>query len=197
MTREMFIRSLRELLTPLGEAKCNKFLSYYEELIEDYKESGLTEQEVFEKIGAPQSIADYILSEQENPRKIIMSKSTNKTLVIVLLILGFPLWGSLLFAAALTLLSVYIVIWCVPFTTGVSAVAFFAAALVSIIGSPFMIADSLAVGVVQLGFGVAYFGISILLGLISVGVTKWTAGITKAFTFKIINLFHRKGVESC
>ena len=62
MTKTTFIDTLRGLLQSLNEDECNKFISYYEEIIEDYKENGLTEEEVIKKIGTPQSIADNILS---------------------------------------------------------------------------------------------------------------------------------------
>ncbi|QAS61967.1 HAAS signaling domain-containing protein [Clostridium septicum] len=51
MTKSTFIDTLRGLLESLNEDECNKFISYYEEIIEDYKESGLTEEEVIKKLG--------------------------------------------------------------------------------------------------------------------------------------------------
>ena len=132
MTKSTFIDELRGLLESLNEDECNKFISYYEEIIEDYKESGLTEQEVIEKIGSPQSIANNILSEQDSIN-INIPSFNSKILNMILLILGFPLWGSLLLTAVLLILSAYIIIWCIPFTTGVSSIAFFVASLVSII----------------------------------------------------------------
>lgn len=188
MNKSTFIETLRRLLKPLGKDECNKFISYYEEIIEDYKESGLTEQEIVEKIGSPESIANNILSEQDSIN-INIPSFKSKILNIVLLILGFPLWGSLLLAAVLLVLSAYIIIWCIPFTTGVSSIAFFAASLFSIIGSPFMMADILSVGIVQLGIGVALVGISILLGLITIYLSKKILVITNKLTFKVFKLF--------
>ena len=104
---------------------------------------------------------------------------------MILLILGFPLWGSLLLTAVLLILSAYIIIWCIPFTTGVSSIAFFVASLVSIIGSPFMMADVLTVGIVQLGLGITSVGISILLGLVTIYLSKKFIVITKQLTFKV------------
>lgn len=192
MSKSIFIDTLRELLEPLNKEESDKFISYYEEIIEDYKESGLTEQEVIDKIGSPQSIANDILSEQDS---INIPSSNSKILNKILLILGFPLWGSLLLTAVLLILSVYIVILCIPFTTGVSSIAFFGAALVSILGSPFMIFDTLNVGVVQLGLGVSSIGISILLGFITIYLSKNIIGITKDLTFKVLKSFKKKVVK--
>lgn len=194
MTKTTFIDTLRELLQSLNEDECNKFISYYEEIIEDYKESGLTEEEVIKKIGTPQSIADNILSEQDSINIKVPSLSS-KILNVILLILGFPLWGSLLLALVLLILSAYIIIWCIPFTTGASSIAFFVAALISIIGSPFMMADVLTVGIVQLGLGVSSVGLSILLGCITIYLSKKLVIITKKLTFKIFKSFNKKVVK--
>ncbi len=192
MSKSIFIDTLRGLLEPLNKEERDKFISYYEEIIEDYKESGLTEQEVIDKIGSPQSIANDILSEQNS---INIPSSNSKILNKILLILGFPLWGSLLLTAVLFILSVYIVILCIPFTTGVSSIAFFGAALVSIIGSPFMMFDTLNVGVVQLGLGVSSIGMSILLGFITIYLSKNIIGITKDLTSKVLKSFKKKVVK--
>lgn len=133
MTKSTFIDTLRGLLESLNEDECNKFISYYEEIIEDYKESGLTEEEVIKKIGSPQSIAKNILSEEDSIN-INIPSFNSKILNIILLILGFPLWGSLLLTVVLLILSAYIIIWCIPFTTGVSSIALLTAALFSIVG---------------------------------------------------------------
>lgn len=194
MTKTTFIDTLRELLQSLNEDECNKFISYYEEIIEDYKESGLTEEEVIKKIGTPQSIADNILSEQDSINIKVPSLSS-KILNVILLILGFPLWGSLLLALVLLILSAYIIIWCIPFTTGVSSIAFFVSSLISIIGSPFMMADVLTVGIVQLGLGVSSVGLSILLGCITIYLSKKLVVITKKLTFKIFKSFNKKVVK--
>lgn len=196
MTKTTFIDTLRGLLQSLNEDECNKFISYYEEIIEDYKENGLTEEEVIKKIGTPQSIADNILSEQDSINIKVPSFSS-KILNIILLILGFPLWGSLLLALVLLILSAYIIIWCIPFTTGASSIAFFVAALISIIGSPFMMADVLTVGIVQLGLGVSSVGLSILLGCITIYLSKKLVVITKKLTFKIFKSFNKKVVKIC
>ena len=192
MSKSIFIDTLRGLLEPLNKEERDKFISYYEEIIEDYKESGLTEQEVIDKIGSPQSIANDILSEQNS---INIPSSNSKILNKILLILGFPLWGSLLLTAVLFILSVDIVILCIPFTTGVSSIAFFGAALVSIIGSPFMMFDTLNVGVVQLGLGVSSIGMSILLGFITIYLSKNIIGITKDLTSKVLKSFKKKVVK--
>lgn len=194
MTKSAFVDTLRELLKSLNKSECDKFISYYEEIIEDYKESGLTEQEIMKKIGSPEAIADNILSEQ-GTTNIKIPSFNSKILNIILLILGFPLWGSLLLAAVLLILSGYIIIWCLPFVTGVSAISFFVAALLSIVGSPFVMVHVLSLGFAQLGLGISLIGISALLGLITIYLSKKFIVVTKKLSLKILKSFNRKVVQ--
>lgn len=194
MNKSDFINTLRELLYPISKVERDKFIAYYEEIIEDYKEGGLTEQEVVDKIGSPQSIANNILTEQDTV-DIRIPSFDSKILNIILLILGFPLWGSLLLATILIILSVYIVIWCAPFVTGVSSISFLIVSLVSIIGSPFMMADTIAAGIVQLGLGISLVGIAILFAFATIFLSKKIIFITKYINFKIAKVFNRKAVK--
>ncbi|WP_027632775.1 DUF1700 domain-containing protein [Clostridium hydrogeniformans] len=194
MTKSDFFNSLRASLTPLSKEECNKFIIYYEEIFEDYKESGLTEKEAIDKLGNPHIIANDILSDQDNIN-VKVSPFRNNILNVILLILGFPLWGSILLALTLLILSANIIIWCIPFTTGVSSIAFLIAALVSIIGSPFMMADILEVGIVQLGVGIASIGLSILLAFLTLFLSRKLAVITKQLILIICKKFNKKVVR--
>lgn len=193
MNKSEFITSLNDLLFPISNNERKKFIAYYEEMIEDYKENGLTEEESIAKIGSPEAIADNILGEQDTVS--IKLPLRNKMLIIALLILGFPLWGSILLSVVLFILSLYIVIWCVPFTTGVSCISFFAVGLVSIVGSPFVMSSVLAIGILQLGLGITSIGIAILSGLATVFLFKKFILITKKITFTVINIFNKKVVR--
>lgn len=195
MNKSEFLSELESNLKKLEKDECRKFITYYEEMIEDYKDNGVLEAEAIKKIGSPKSIANEILSEQDTVMITIPSTGSRK-INAILLILGFPLWGSLLLAVALCVLSAYIVIWCIPFTTGVSAIGIFITMLVSILGSPFvMVTDSLAVGLVQFGIGIASIGISVLLAIVTVYLVKKFVPLSKSFTLKLVRSFQRKVVR--
>lgn len=191
MIRADFFKILKKSLESISKEERDKFITYYEEIIEDYKENGLTEEEALTTIGNPQNIANDILNEQGAMAVKIPSSNSN-ILNILLLILGFPLWGSLLLAGALIIISAYIVIWCIPLITGVSSIAFFFASLVSIIGTPFMMFDILEVGIVQLGARIASIGISVLLAFLTIFLSKRFMHITKNFTFRLYKILNKK-----
>lgn len=193
MSKSTFIENLNILLKSINEDERNKFISYYEEIFDDYMENGFTEEEVINKIGSPESIANSILEEQDS-LNIKVPSFNSKILNTVLLILGFPLWGSLLLTVALIILSIYIIIFCVPFTTGVMSVSFFGAGLFGVIASLFLMFDSLALGIVQLGVCISLIGASILLGIITLYVSKKVMSITSKLTLKIVKSFKRKEI---
>ena len=187
MNKENFFRQLKSLLSSMDKAECDKFIRYYEEIFEDYKEDGLTDEEIINKIGSPQSIARNILGNQDT---INTKAPTNKMLITILLILGFPLWGSLLIAFLSIVFSFFIVILCAPFTTGVISFSLFAASIMSIIGFPFMVSEILPVGIVQLGFGISSLGIAILSGILTLYLSKRIIIATKKVASKILNMFN-------
>lgn len=194
MIRSDFFEILKKSLESISKEERDKFITYYEEIIEDYKENGLTEEEALTTIGNPQNIANDILNEQ-GAITVKTPSSNSNILNILLLILGFPLWGSLLLAGVLILFSIYIIIWCIPLVTGVSSITFFLASLVSIVGAPFMIFDIPAVGVVQLGIGFASIGISVLLAFLTIFLSKRFMHITKNFTFRLYKILNKKVVK--
>jgi uncharacterized membrane protein len=194
MNKSEFLMELEKNLRRLKSQERNKFLNYYDEMIEDYKENGYKEEDAVNKIGNPQSIAAEII-ENKNTIIIKIPSINNKKINSLLLILGFPLWGSLLLSAILLIISVYVIIWCLPFATGISCVGFLFASILSIIGSPFLMADTLSVGIVQLGIGVASIGVCILLGFATLYFTGKFKGITKSFTTKLYGVFKEKVVK--
>ena len=173
MSKEEFLGSLNRLLKSLGKSEREKSLSYYNEIIDDYMEDGYTEEQAVEQIGNPGLIAQEILEEQQSQMKAPMSRGT-KVLVAVLLVLGFPLWGSLMLAgfcivlsAVLLVLSAYIVIWCIPLCTGAVSVAGLILSVVSMGGAAVIVFQNSAAGVIQLGVGMLSAGIFILTGLLT------------------------------
>lgn len=196
MNRTEFIEILSAKLKVLNRTEREKFITYYEEIIEDYLENGFTEEEVIGKIGDPKILAKNILSEQNQDTVDIKMPVTNsKLLNRILLVLGFPLWGSLVFAGLMIILSGLIVVWSIPFTAGVSALAFFIAGVFSIVATPFMLADVFSVGVVQLGVGIASIGVALLLAMATLFLCKKFGYFTKELSSRLLRLFNRKVVQ--
>ncbi|MCI9071122.1 MAG: hypothetical protein HFJ14_10785 [Clostridium sp.] len=74
------------------------------------------------------------------------------------------------------------------------SVSFFGAGLFGVIASLFLMFDGLALGIVQLGVCISLIGASILLGIITLYVSKKVMSITSKLTLKIVKSFKRKEI---
>lgn len=198
MSKEEFLESLKRLLKSLGKSEREKSLSYYSEIIDDYIEDGYTETEAVEQVGSPGMIAQEILEEQGGSAARQLSGGM-KGLIAVLLVLGFPVWGSLmlagvclLLAAVLIVMAAYIVIWCVPVCTGACSVSGLILSVVSMGGAAIIIFQNTAAGVIQLGVGMVSAGIFVLFGLLTWVLGKIFAGVTVRFSRWLASIVMRK-----
>ncbi|MDM5296832.1 DUF1700 domain-containing protein [Bacillus pumilus] len=194
MNKQEFLGSLEAHLLHLGEKDSRKFAEYYDEMIEDYKEDGYSEQEAVHQVGHPALIAEGIMKEQ-GIKTVEIPTLGEKITRYSILVLGFPLWGSILASVALLIFSVYIVIWCIPLVTGALAVSGLIGGVWSIIGSPFIFQDGLHVVVTQFGIGIFLLGIGLLSGMITVYLTNIFVQVTVQSSKKFMGIFKKKVVS--
>lgn len=113
MNRVEFIKELSNYLT--YEARPNevhRLIEYYDEMILDLIEDGYSEKQAVARLGDPKQLAYEaagIPTEVHVPCKL-------NWFWLILLIIGFPLWGSIALAVFLILFSIDLLIWCIPFT---------------------------------------------------------------------------------
>lgn len=193
MNKAEFLKELEFHLQKMNDSEKNKFITYYDEMISDYVENGRTEAEAVIKIGTPLNIAKELLEGYDNV-KLNLPSTGNKFLNISIAIIGFPLWGSVLLTIALLVFSIYVMIWCVPVAAGAGCVGFFSSAIIGLIGTPLVMIRSIPLGVMQLGTSMASIGISVLLGIATVSMSKSFVGITKKFNGKLVQLFRKRAV---
>ena len=124
MNRQDFLESLNRLLKSLPKQECAKTLEFYAEMIDDRIEEGMTEEEAVLDLGDVGVIAHQILDQQPHKEKRLSMPV--KGLIVVLLVLGSPLWACLLLALGalaltglLLVLTGYILIWLIPVLSGV------------------------------------------------------------------------------
>ncbi len=164
MTKLEFILSLQEKLSALPQNEFEERLNFYSEMIEDRIEEGLSEEQAVSAIGSVEEIAAQIVADNSCTLETekIKSKKTLKVWEIILLILGCPIWLSLLIAVFVIILSFYVVLWSVI----ISLWALFASLVGCAIGGVASGAvltstgNSLA-GIAVIGAGIVCAGISI------------------------------------
>ena len=116
MNKIDFLTALTEKLSPLPWDEIADRWDYYSEMIDDRMEDGLTEEAAVAELGAVNDVAAQILSDiplATLVKEKVKSKRRLNAWEIILLVLGSPIWLSLLIAAFAVVLSVYISLWAV------------------------------------------------------------------------------------
>ena len=197
MTKQEFLDSLRRALAGLPQEDIDERLSFYDEMIDDRMEEGLTEEEAVAGLGTAEEIADQILAEIPLTRLVrerVRPKRALRAWEIVLLVLGFPVWFPVLISLAAVGFSVYVVLWSVI----VSLYAADLALAVGAVGGIAMAARALVQGqpaqaAAFLGASLLCAGLAVLLFLGCVQATKGAVILTKKIGKWIKSLFVRKG----
>ena len=197
MTKQEFLDSLQRSLSGLPQEDIYERLSFYDEMIDDRIEEGLTEEEAVSGLGTAEEIADQILAEIPLTRLVrerIKPKRSLRAWEIVLLVLGFPVWFPILISLAAVAFSIYVVIWSVL----ISLYAVDLALAVSAVGGIALAVRALIQGQTAqaaafIGGSLLCAGLTILLFLGCVKATKGAVILTKKIGKWIKSLFIRKG----
>lgn len=204
MSKEEYLNRLKQMLCDYPEEETARFISYYNEIIDDRIEDGSTEEQAVESLGSVEQVASNVKSEmpmvaivKSNVRaKVNENKKKhggNSTMMIVLLIVGFPIWLPLLIAVGAVVLSLFICLWSIVlaiWSVFVSLAAGSVAALVAGIASLFT--GQIALGIYDLGavfvlcaLAIGFFWLSILLTKLSAkACAKSFRGIKKSMIKK-------------
>lgn len=190
-----FLMQLQTLLRPLSEEDQQRSIDYYAETIDDRMEEGLMEEEAVAALGSPEEIARSILAETPIPPAPVQQEQKQRRLrwwEIVLLVLGFPVWFSLLVAAASVVFSLWISLWSVVISLYATAVALAASSIGCIVGSFFMIDTGLGSFLTAWGAALLCGGLAILLFMVSNLAAKGMVKLTKLTWNGLKNIFTGK-----
>lgn len=116
MNKLKFILELHDKLSFLSADDIEKSVEYYSEIIDDYVEDGLSEDDAVAALGDVDTIVSSILA--ETPISHIIKRRIKPqrklgALEIILLILGSPIWISLGLAFLAVAISIYVSLWSV------------------------------------------------------------------------------------
>ena len=176
MHKQEFLDALWQSLSDLPQDDVAQSLEYYEEMLNDRMEDGLSEEEAVALLGSPEEIAERIRMEMPLPTLVRARAATArrpKAWEIVLLVLGSPVWLPLLLSAVVILLSLYIVIWSILISLYAVVLALAVAFLGALGLAAFTMHErDLLHGTFLLGCALICAALSILLLLASIGLTK-------------------------
>ncbi len=193
MNKQEFLNTLKNKLSGIPEETINESLEYYNEIIDDKTDDGLTEEEAVAELSSIEKIADNILSEIPLGLLVKEKVKTRKpigALGITLLALGSPIWLSLLVSAFAVVFAVFLSLWSVMVSIWAAAVAVAALGLGGIAAAIiFTVKGDYIPALAILGMGVCALGISIFMIYGSKYATLGMAWLTKKTFLAIKKLF--------
>lgn len=199
MNKQDFTAALREKLSGLAPTDIDERLSFYMEMIDDRMEEGMTEEEAVAACGTPDEIASQILSETPI-LKLVADKIKPKRKLdgweMILILLGFPIWFSLLAAIFATVIALYVPLWSVVIALWASEIALWGTALGGLIGGATLcFVGKIPGGLLLISTSLLCLGISIFLFYGCKLVTKYTWKLAKYLILTLKKYLVRKEKE--
>ncbi len=197
MNKQEFLETLRNALVGLPQEELEERLTFYSESIDDRMEEGIPEEEAVTQMGETEEILSQIL--EETPLAKLAKEKMKparrlKAWELLLLILGSPVWGSLLIAAIAVVFSVYVSLWAVVISLWSVFGSLAASSLGCILGGIVCaIYTNAFTGLALLGTALVLAGLSIFSFFGCKGVTKGFLLLTKKAVFLTKKHFMKKG----
>ncbi len=196
MNKQEFLAELRKGLSGLPHEDIEERLNFYGEMIDDRMEEGLSEKEAVSAVGSVDEIVVQIMAEiplAKRTKDRMKSKRRLKTWEIVLLVLGSPVWLSLVVAAVAVIFSLYVVLWSVI----VSLWAVFGSVIGCTFGGVaagvgFALGGHVLAGMAMIGAGFVCAGFSVFTFVGCKAATKGTLLLTKKMALSIKTCFVTK-----
>lgn len=195
MTKHKFLLSLRDKLSDLPQDEVEERLHFYSEMIEDRMEEGLSEEEAVSAVGSVDEVAGQIAVSipvtvgirPEPPKRQL------KAWEIVLLILGAPLWLSLLLAALAVAVSLYVSLWSVIVSLWAAFGSMIGCAVSGVVAGIGLACQGNGLsGIAMLGAGILCAGLAIFLFFGCKAATKGTLSLSKTIARGCRNCFTKK-----
>ena len=195
-----FLYALQQKLSGLPVEDVSRSLDYYTEMIDDRMEEGMTEQQAVADLGNIDDIANQILLEMPLTKLVrakVKPRRAMRAWEIVLLILGAPIWLSLLIAAFSVVISVYIAMWSVVISLYVADLAVACSAVAGVAGLVgYLIAGNFPAALLLLGAGLVCAGLAIFMLLAFNQVTRGVIALGKLILVGIKRCIVRGGDEA-
>ena len=180
MNKLEFALALSEKLSLLPEEEIDERVQFCVEMISDCMEEGVSEDEAVAAVGTVEDVAAQIIADIPFAKLIkerVKPKRRLKAWEIILLVLGSPVWLSLLISAFAVIFSVYVSLWAVIVSLWGVFVSLAAVALGCLAGSIVFVCNGDALsGLALLAGGLVCCGLSIFLFY---GCAAATKGLVK------------------
>ena len=196
MNKNEFLEQLRDKLSGLPKEDMQRSIDYYSEIIDDAVEEGISEEEAVSDLGNIEDIVAQIFIETPLP-KLVKAKAKKsralKVWEIILLVLGSPLWLSLLIAVFAVIISVYVSLWCVIVSLWAAFASLIGGTFGAVaLGVGYIISGNTLSGAAMLCAGLVLAGLSIFAYYGCKAATKGIIMLSKVFVIGIKKCFIKK-----
>ena len=196
MSKQEFLVQLRKGLSGLPQEDIEERLMFYSEMIDDRMEEGFTEEDAVSRIGSVDTIISQIKADiplTKLVREKIIPKKHLKAWEIVLVVLGSPIWLSLLIAAFAIVLSLYASLWSVVISLWTVFVSLIGCAFGGVVAGGVIVCSGNALsGIAMLAAGIVCAGLSVFMFYGCKAATKGIMILTKKFAVWIKSCFIKK-----
>lgn len=196
MNKQEFSDSLKQKLSGLPAQEVEERLSFYCEMIDDRIEEGRTEEEAVAEIGSVDAIAAQIIAEiplTKIAKERIKPKRQMRPWEIVLLILGSPIWLSLVVAVAVVAFALYAVLWSLVLAVWAVFAAFVLCAPFALcVGILLAVEGNGSVGLALVGAALVCAGYAIFVFCGGKAVVKGILWVTKKLAVGVKQCFVKK-----
>lgn len=196
MRKQDFIDILEAKLSGFPKSDLDDRIVFYSELIDDYIENGLTEDEAVLKIGNVDNIVNEILQDTslfKLAKEKFKPKNKLNAWLLILICVGSPIWLSLLAAGISVILSLYVSLWSVIislWSVVLSLVVTSAAGLLT--GIVFLFKPNIISGILFIALALISAGLSIFLYYSTIYLTKLLCKLTKKMILGLKKCLVRK-----
>lgn len=197
MRKQDFIKELRLNLSFLPKEEIDDRISFYSELIDDKIEEGVKEEDAIKSIGSIDEIINQIIDEMplsKIAKDKIKPKRKLSGLEIALIIVGSPIWLSILLSLIAVLFSLYIIGWSIVISIWailISLIAVLVAGIVLTIISLF--SNIYIVALSYLGATLVILGLTILMHYVCKTITRLYIKLTKLIVLSIKKKMLKRG----
>ena len=196
MTKAEFLSELQQALCALPQSEIIKSLDYYEEIINDRMEEGISEEQAVGALGKTDAIARELLLDMGLLQLMKAKVKPNHRLKgweIILLIAGSPVWAPLVLAFLAIVLAVYMTIWAVLISLWAAAAAIAVTGIMGLAASAFIFAQNPLSGLMVIGGAITCCGLAVFAFLGMRKLSVYLIRLTALFIRGVKSIFIQKG----
>ena len=205
MLKKEFLEELRKRLSALPAEELEERIEFYSEMIDDRIEEGFSEEDAVSAVSSVcdtsetpvGTVAEADMPEQkEGPAEVQCEEPPYKKYkgwMIVLLLVGAPIWVPIVLSAVSSVFSLYGAVWAVIISVQVCFVALAAAGIGGIAGGAYMVfAGHPAAGLATIWVCLVCLGLSVFVFFAAKFLADGTVSLSKKAVLGIKNCFRKR-----